>query len=128
MPTSKRWQKESGELLDTIITPPKEIIESVQKQAEKARRQDPGTPDGDTPPSPREESSDAEKRLRWKQKTAGGRPKTEEAPSRDPLIPYNFKAKASQIERLRALSLKETRTLRELLTEAIEDLLEKYKA
>ena len=107
---SDRWQKESNDFLDALTggstTNPLEKKSADKKgviqDTEKARK------------------------LRQRQLTAGGRPRLD-SPAADPLVVYNFKIKKSELEALRSLSLDKTLTIRELLSEAVADLLQKYK-
>lgn len=74
-------------------------------------------------------ASELEKELQRKadyaSRTGGGRPRAGH-PVTDPLTPYNFKIRASRLERLRELSRSQTRTMQDLLAEAVDDLLEKH--
>lgn len=107
-----RWQKESGEFLDALVgsTEPYRGHKETTAEAEQLSEQD----------------IEKEKLLKLRQISGGGRPK-HDAPPLDRLIVYNIKIKESDLNALRQLSKDQTLTIRELLSEAVHDLLVKYK-
>lgn len=106
---SERWKKESKDFLDALTGGNTENPLSERKKTEDR-----------TPPHDREK----EMKLLIRQRTAGGRPRKDAI--QDPLVTYNFKIRDTQLQALRTLSLDKTLTIRELLTEAVDDLLDKY--
>ena len=108
----QRWQKESGEFLDALIG------------GTEPYRDPAGTPPGSEEQSQKE--ADKEKLLKLRQFSRGGRPKNNASVS-DRLTVYNIKIKESELNALRQLAKKRILTIRELFSEAVNDLLEKYK-
>ena len=105
---TKRWEKESSEFLDALTGGNNEnpLKGKGGKTAEDERKA---------------------RELHLRQTTAGGRPRNGTTVS-DPLVTYNFKIKESELRAVKKLSLDRTLTIRELMSEAIGDLLKKYGA
>ena len=102
-----KWSMESQEFLDAL-TGGKIRVLNIRENRD--------------PEGPRNYNAD----LEYIRRTSGGRPRNN-APVTDPLTTYNFKIRRSVLERLRGLSGDMTRTMQSLLTEAVEDLITKYR-
>ena len=107
MAKKNRWEQESRDFIEAL-TGGADV--SVRKPGKDDTRQ----------------KSESEQRLDYIRRTAGGRPRRD-SPVTDPLMVYNFKVRRSTLEELRSLSGRSTRTIRDLMEEAISDLLVKYK-
>lgn len=105
MGTKKRWEKEGEDFLNALTGG--DLDNPLKKK------------------KPSADETEAEQRLRIRQTTAGGRPSLH-SPVTDPLVPYNFKIKASELDAIRNLAKDKTKTIRELMSEAIHDLITKY--
>ena len=100
----KRWEKESQEFVDTLIDG---VVNPLNKKEQKTRTE-----------------TTKQRALRIRQTTSGGRPSS--GTTTDPLVPYNFKLHRSELEAVKTLALERTMTIRELMGEAVNDLLTKY--
>ena len=105
-----RWEKESQEFLEALTGG--NPVKHISKKRTQA-----GIP---------EELSEKAQRLRIKQTTAGGRPRLD-SPATDRSVVYNFRIKETELQELKKLSLENTKTMRELISEAVGDLISKYR-
>lgn len=109
MAKTNRWEKESRDFIEALtggtdITLKKKNADTGRETPDQRRRRE---------------------RLEHLQRTSGGRPRNG-SPVTDPLVVYNFKIRQSELDRLKELSGEHTRTMRDLLSEAVADLLDKY--
>lgn len=98
-----RWEKEAEDLLDALGGPKVNPLQRKKSTSEREK----------------------ERRLAYLQKTSGGRPRKGESPD-DAMVTYNFRIRQSELNELKQVAVNTTKTIRELMSEAVSYIVKKY--